>query len=218
MKKIIVLLPAIWILSCNQQGSEKNDDIISSETKDSINPAQTPGSDNFVLTPTDTLLFQLSNEILTAIKEKDFAKLSSYVHPLLGIRFSPYAFIDTLHHQRLLPAELIRLGRQDKRLAWGSYDGSGEPILLDLTKYIGEFVYDADFLVAPQKSVNKILASGNSLNNLKTIYPGADFTEFFFPGFDPKYGGMDWKTLRLVFQTVDKKPRLVAIIHDEWTI
>jgi (p)ppGpp synthase/HD superfamily hydrolase len=42
--------------------------------------------------------------------------------------------------------------------------------------------------------------------------------EYHFSGFDPKYEGMDWRSLRLVFEEKDNIWHLVGIIHDQWTI
>ena len=46
--------------------------------------------------------------------------------------------------------------------------------------------------------------------------------EAHFPGFDKKFGGMDWESLRLVFEEVatdgGSELMLVGIVHDEWTI
>lgn len=62
------------------------------------------------------------------------------------------------------------------------------------------------------------MGGGNSLDNVKEIYPDADYTEFYFSGFDPKYDGMDWQKLRLIFKTKAGRTFLIAIIHDQWTI
>jgi hypothetical protein len=37
-------------------------------------------------------------------------------------------------------------------------------------------------------------------------------------GFDPEYEGMDWRSLRLVFEKKNDIWYLVGIIHDQWTI
>jgi hypothetical protein len=50
------------------------------------------------------------------------------------------------------------------------------------------------------------------------VYRGDSYSEFYFPGFDPKYDGMDWRALRLVFKKENEKLYLVGIIHDQWTI
>ena len=43
-----------------------------------------------------------------------------------------------------------------------------------------------------------------------------------FPGFDKKYGGMDWESLRLVFEDATlgggTELMLVGIVHAQWTI
>jgi hypothetical protein len=42
--------------------------------------------------------------------------------------------------------------------------------------------------------------------------------EYYFSGFDPQYGGMDWRSLRLVFIKDSNNWYLAAIVHGEWTI
>jgi hypothetical protein len=165
------------------------------------------------------LLMAASTKILNYIKAKNYEGLASSINPKLGLRFSPYAYIDTLKDQVLSPSELMKYGKNQKTLNWGYYDGYDDSLIkLNISNYFATFVYDKDFLHAEKRSINKFIGGGNSLNNLKEVYPEDDFTEFYFPGFDPKYGGMDWRTLRLVFKIEKKKLYLVAIIHDEWTI
>jgi hypothetical protein len=50
------------------------------------------------------------------------------------------------------------------------------------------------------------------------VYPDATVVEFHFPGFEEKYEGMDWKSLRVVVEKLDNKWYVVGIIHDQWTI
>ena len=218
MKTLLVVICSLLFLACNQpQKKEQKQGAIEIHA-DSVEKAASPGDTTIAIHGKDSLLMQLSIEILAAIKEKKFSKLESFIHPDFGIRFSPYAFVDTVNHQYLSATQPANLNKQHTTLTWGIQDGSGEPIKQTISQYFNDFVYDADFINAPKKAVNKMLGTGNSLNNLNTVYPTTDFTEFYFPGFDPKYGGMDWKTLRLVFKTTDNQPWLIAIIHDEWTI
>ncbi|MEX2591982.1 MAG: hypothetical protein WD426_04350 [Anditalea sp.] len=106
----------------------------------------------------------------------------------------------------------------NKQVKWGNYDGTGKDILLTPGEYFNKFVYDVDFLNAEQTLVNEMIGEGNSLNNLETVYKGADFTESYFSGFNGKYEGMDWRSLRLVFRRDQGKMFLIAIVHDQWTI
>ena len=82
------------------------------------------------------------------------------------------------------------------------YAGSGEPIQLSFPDYYAKFVYDVDYANAPQVSLNHRLSTGNSIDNSAEFYPGAMVVEYYFPGFDPQYGGMDWRSLRLIFSEV----------------
>jgi len=220
LSKLIVII--ILIASCNQNSSDnsnsdsvthnKNKDSISSNTQKNTIP-NSPSYD-------DTALLNISSNILTLFKNRDFVHLSEFVHPQFGLRFSPYGNINTIHDKRLSKEDLIQLSKSNKTIKWGIFDGTGEPINLSISNYIKRFVYDVDFLNAKNISVNKIIGEGVSFNadTLKHIYPNSDFIEFYFPGFNPKYQGMDWRALIFVFKKENTKYYLIAVIHDQWRV
>ncbi len=199
----------LLLLACNSRPSSTE---APADTASGSKTAAEPG--NAVMD--STALFSLSDTILSALKAKDYRLLASFVHPEKGLLLSPYAYIDTAAAQVLTAIQLQETPGKIK--TWGYYDGSGDPIRLSMEQYFERFVYNADFKAAPQKAFNSFLGLGNSLNNLRDIYPGAVFTEFYFPGFEARYNGMDRVTLRLVFMPYQGRPRLVALVHDQWTV
>jgi hypothetical protein len=84
--------------------------------------------------------------------------------------------------------------------------------------YYGEFVYDVDFENSHIIGNNTVIKSGNTINNILEAYPAGAFVEFHYKGFEPQYEGMDWKSLRLVFEQNGGVWYLVGITHDQWTI
>ena len=88
---------------------------------------------------------------------------------------------------------------------------------MTLNEYMQTFVYDVDFVNPEIIKVNQMIGKGNALNNLLAVYKDDDFTESHFSGFDKKYEGMDWRSLRLVYKNTAGKYYLVGIIHDQWT-
>src|SRR5690554_3362141 len=166
----------------------------------------------------DSLLLSMTEEILEVIKGKDFQGLAGYFHPEMGVRFSPYGYIDSVHHVHFSREEFLKQVEEGDTLLWGMYDGTGKDILMSMDGYFDKFVYEVDFLNAEEFSVNEILGTGNSLINIDQVYPGADFTESYFSGFEEKYGGMDWRSLRLIFKADEEQLYLVGIVHDQWTI
>ncbi|TMV49489.1 hypothetical protein FE783_13355 [Paenibacillus mesophilus] len=158
--------------------------------------------------------------VVQALKEKDMNKLARMVHPDKGIRFSPYGYVDADKDLTFKPAAIGKLFEDNNVYEWGTYDGSGEPIKLKFAEYYAKFIYDADFAKAPQTSVNKTIGKGNMANNMSEAYPAAryDFVEYHYSGFDKKFEGMDWKSLRLVFEKDGSRLLLVGIVHDQWTI
>lgn len=157
-------------------------------------------------------------QVLTAFKNGDFAKLSTYIHPDKGVRFSPYAYVNNNADQKFTASQIKGMAGSTTVYNWGSYDGSGKPIELTFSEYVKKFVYDQDFLQAKQVSFNHPIGTGNTQNNAAKVYPNATIIEYHFPGFDPKVEGMDWKSLRLVFEQKNGVWYLVGVIHAQWTV
>ena len=82
------------------------------------------------------------------------------------IRFSPYGFIDPTHKQ-VLAKDFLEAITRNWILTWGHVDGSGEAIKIRVKAYVDKFVYNADYLHAPQKSYDMVIGKGNSIDNLK---------------------------------------------------
>ena len=169
-------------------------------------------------TPEDpeVVVRRLADQAVMALKDQDMQALSKLVSPANGVRFSPYSFV---REEDLFfsAAELAGMMGNTAQLMWGAFDGSGEPINLTFADYYAEFVYDVDFASAPQVSINERLGQGNTIDNAAEFYPGAMIVEYYFSGFDEQFEGMDWRSLRLVFQDYKGRWVLVGIIHDEWT-
>ena len=156
--------------------------------------------------------------MILTIKNRDMVKLSGWVHPKKGLRFSPYAYVD-IEKDLVFSASRVRNLLQDQTPhMWGTYDGSGLPIKLTFKDYYDRFVYGRDFAHAKETAYNRIIGRGNTVNNNFEAYPNSIIVEYHFPGFDPKVGGLDWESLRLVFKEKNARWYLVEIIHDQWTI
>jgi hypothetical protein len=156
---------------------------------------------------------------IQAISAKDWPTLASLADPVRGVRFSPYAAVDTTNGVVLFSAEIAALGNDSRFRRWGTYDGSGKPIQLTNQAYFERFVCDRNFASAKPGPPNERIGIGNSLNNIKDAYSGRDavFFEYYLPG-TKVYDGMDWRSLRLVFGRTQGRWSLIGVVHDEWTI
>jgi hypothetical protein len=157
---------------------------------------------------------------IEALKVKNMDSLSKIVHPEKGVQISPYGHLDSNKDVNIKANELKDLMLDKSIINWGDYDGSGLPIELTFADYFNKFIYNHDFANAPQKSKNEFIGKGNTANNLFEIFPKNQYTmiEYHFPGFDPEVEGLDWNSLRLVFEQLKTGWKLVAIVHDQWTI
>lgn len=168
--------------------------------------------------PTSNNLLSRVIDVIGLIKDKDMNTLSQYVHPTKGVRFTPYFYIDTQTDQVFTAQQITGLMQDNQIIHWGNYDGTGDPIELKFSDYYDKFVYDKDF-ANPQIIGNNVpIGRGNTIDNITQAYPDGHFIEFHFSQFDPQYEGMDWESLRLVFEEDNGIWYLVGVIHGQWTI
>lgn len=162
---------------------------------------------------------EAATTVLRALKSGDMESVAAWVHPEKGVRFSPYAYVDTEKDQVIMRDELSELMANSNVRLWREFAGTGELIELTYADYHKRFVYDADFLEVAEIGFNELLGEGTTINNLNEVYPKEthDFVEFHIDGIDPQYEGMDWRSLRIVFEKIGGDRALVGIIHDQWT-
>jgi hypothetical protein len=173
-------------------------------------------------TPTETpppslTLEEAAEVVVNALADKDLATVADFVHPEMGVRFSPYTYVE-YDHQVFMSDELPELIGSDEIFLWGYYDGTGDPIELTFDDYYEAFVYSADFANPEEMAVDEELGWSSMINNIADFYPGSSFVEYHFSGFEEEYGGMDWASLRLVFIEENGTWFLVGIVNDQWTI
>lgn len=156
--------------------------------------------------------------VIDLLKNKDMDSLATYIHPDKGVRFTPYAYVDLQNDLVFTAQQIGILLQSNQSYLWGAYDGTGDPIQATFSNYYDKFVYDVDFANPHMIGNNVRIGQGNSLNNITQVYPNGSFVEFHFTGFDAQYDGIDWRSLRLVFEELNGTWYLVGIIHDQWTI
>lgn len=212
MKKLIIAILVISMAAACKKNPEKPvPNII-----DTMAVAQEKNKE-VVKHKTDTAaLKKVNDEVLQALKKKDYKAFASYIHPEKGIRFSMYALVEPKEDKQFSKADFEKFQPTKTLFTWGAMDGSGDPYKATINDYLSKWVFSKDY-TASQYSVNQFQVGGNSLNNLKEIYTGHDFTENYIKGTE-KNGEMDWKTIRLVWEEFQGKYYLVAVVNDQWTI
>lgn len=220
---LLILILLVLLTGCssnrgnNTEFQEKLDekDRKISELEDRIKELEENKNNNDL--KSDNLLDSLIN-VLESIKVKDMDKLSLYIHPSKGIRFSPYPSVEIDRDRVFNKDEIKGIKNNNEVYEWGNYDGSGNPISLNFSDYYERFVYDVDFFNPDIIGNNEIIASGNAVENVKEVYPHGQFIEFYVKGDNPDLGDTSWRSLKLVFEEENGSWYLVGIIHGEWTI
>lgn len=162
---------------------------------------------------------EAATTVLRALKSGNMETVAAWAHPEKGVRFSPYAYVDTEKDQVLTREELADAMASSEVRNWREFAGNGDMIELTYADYHKRFVYDADFMGGAEIGLNESLGEGTTINNLNDVYPADthDYVEYHIDGIDPALEGMDWRSLRLVFEKIGMDHVLVGIVHDQWT-
>lgn len=163
----------------------------------------------------DPELAQRAIGALLALRAGDMTTFSTYVHPA-GVRFVPNTIISA-ENPVWSPADVIGLPANPTVYAWGSDFARGDTIMLTFADYYPRYVWSADFFFADAIGYNTNLVTGGLIDNSGDIYPGRQFVEYHFDGFDPQYTGLDYRTLRLVLLPHTDEWYVVAVVNNEWT-
>jgi hypothetical protein len=214
MKKILFSFIILATIACKKNPEKFVNDHADSSSKVADSTKNTNEA-NIPISKEESLK-KLNEGIIQALKEKNYKNFKEYIHPQKGVRFSMYAFVNPEQDKKFSKTDFEKYQPSKTIFTWGAMDGTGDLYKATINDYLGKWVYSKDFATG-QVSLNEFQGSGNSLNNLKKIYPNADFTENFIKGSEAN-AGMDWKCLRLVFEEFQGKYYLVAVINDQWTI
>lgn len=180
----------------------------------SVPSSATPALD----TSDNALLLEAANQVAAALRDKDYQTLASFVHPVDGVLFTPYSTVEPSVNLRFSAAQIASLAENSTKYVWGISDGKGDPLEMTMKEYFARFVYNADYASAPVLGIDRVIGSGNALENVSEVFPNARFVEYYFPGINPEYNGFDWCGLKLVFSVYQEQYKLIAVIHSEWTV
>jgi hypothetical protein len=156
-----------------------------------------------------------AREVLLAIKNLDMRKLSAFVHPGRGVRFSTYAWVDR-DDKRLTRQQVRNLARRDPVSVWFIMDEAGTRMRMTARQYLKKYVYEHDYLKATRVSYNTQHKRGIIIPNVLDFYPRAIVVEYYEPNADPNERG--WDTLWLVFEKMGNEWYLVGVVKDSPSI
>ncbi len=168
-------------------------------------------SDNFTL-------LNAAFTVVNALRQQDYHTMSAFVHPEKGVTFTPYSTVDPEVDLTFSQEQIMNLTQDTAVYTWGTVDGRGSPIELTMAQYFQRYVFNADYSQAPQIGVDRIQMRGNALENIEEAYPQGRFVDFCFPQLNKANEGLDWCSLKLIFEPGEQSWLLVGVVHGEWTI
>lgn len=202
-----------------QQNQLLSDQLLAAQEQ--INTLSTQIADlenqNFPLEPAKPSFEGLADQILPLLQSQNFTALAPYIHPELGVRISPYGYVNVDLDQVFTREQVAGFASNQELYHWGVQAGSGMAINLTVADYWPEYVTNETpaqewgLLLDPSRKAS------NTIDNFADVYPDGHYVEYLQPGTE-EFGYLDWQSLRLGFQrSGDGAYYLMAIIHDEWT-
>ena len=141
----------------------------------------------------------------------DRAALAEYVGPN-GLLLSPDGFVS--NDDVVLSADDIAMSGPSR--IWGVEAGSGASIEMTVDDYF-EWLRGSTALTSTEvTSYDAVVGQGSTINNIDQFFPGSSTVEYHHGG-TSYYGGLDWESVRFVFDLGGDAPVLLAIVSDAWT-
>lgn len=161
----------------------------------------------------------MENQVINALKNQDLIKLASLVHPDKGIRFSPYAYVDTRSDLTFTAEKIRHFFNDSKQYVWGYNDNNGTPIRINTREYYDNYIFDCDYSTADEVNYNATIGRSLTVSNIFEVYPRSIVVEYGKDKQKSTTDNGDWRSIRLVFEKQeDSKWFLVGILHDQWKI
>lgn len=202
--KIYQLLSILLLINCNKNHENKTAETVKTKTEN---------SDKIV--SEEKQILTLNTEIINILKTEDYQKLSKYINPDKGIRFSMYNYLSEKDKQ-FFKSDFGKYIDSETKFTFGQKDGSGADYVVSLKDYLKNWVFKKDFTKA-KINYQSFEGKGNTLNNIKEKYPDAVTVENYLAG-TVEYSYMDWNSVTLIFEKIDNQYYLVGIANNQWTV
>jgi hypothetical protein len=207
------LLPTPW----QRETTPLPPSAVTSDGSTSASGATRTSSQPALDTKDNVALLNAAGTVVRALKEADYASVAALVHPTKGVTFTPYSSVNFDTDLTFTADQIRGLASDSNSYVWGFVDGRGSLIELTPAQYFSQYVFNADYTQATLIGIDRVITSGNALENVAEAYPGCRFVDFCFPSIEPANQGMDWCSLKLVFEPGETSWQLVGIIHGQWT-
>lgn len=211
MKYILIPLALLTVLHCHPKNDTKNP-VPAKGSTPAVREKQKPKVPEISKEET---LGTMNANLLEFLKTKSFEKLANYIHPLKGVRFSMYAFVQPESDKTFTKKQFLEFLPNPAKFTWGHKDGTGTAYQVPLQNYLTDWVWKKDFSQS-KYILNGKISYGNSKDNAREIYPKADIAVNYIPG-TKQYSEMDWQTLAFVFEEYEGRYYLTGVINDQWT-
>lgn len=159
-------------------------------------------------------LLQEAYDVAEAVVAGDYAGLSRYVSDK-GLLLVPFSTVEFDRNLLFTSSEVRSFAALKNKYIFGADPVTSQPIEMTVAEYMNAFLRTSDYTAAPMLGVNTVLKRGNAVENVAEAFPDGIFVDFFFP--PSQSGGIDWSSLKVVFEVTNGRYHLVALIRSVYT-
>ncbi len=155
--------------------------------------------------------------VASAIYGRDYTALAGWLDPSEGLYIVPFSTVDFNKNLKFSQSQVKAFGEDKTTYLWGVNPDTGQPIEMVPESFFDTFLRIRDFSTAEIVGNNRVVRTGNAVENVTEAFSDAYFVDLYFSSSDPQTA--DWASLKLVFRPDSSGERkLIAIIHSVNTL
>ncbi|MCL2048887.1 MAG: hypothetical protein FWG87_09185 [Defluviitaleaceae bacterium] len=159
----------------------------------------------------ETIISGIDKNVINAIRNRDFLELTSYIHPLAGVRISLFneaSTEDTILYRNDLTSN-------DRVYAWGKEWWTGDVISTSISELFDTWLYKKDYVqYAPIFNSSGSQMQDYATGNEYIFYDKCIAVLYLYEGDENSYW-LDWSGLKLIYQEYAESWYLAGIIYCE---
>jgi len=151
----------------------------------------------------------ISDIIISVIIDQNFIRITKYVNDKKGLLITMYPVIALKYDPVFTKQQISKFKNTKEEYKWGLEEGSGEMFLGTPNKFFSTFM-DIELNRISRVGMNTMLTTPGYKENQWDVFSNSIVIEYYVNP-SSEFSGMDWLSVRLIFEKIDNKYYLVGL-------